>query len=116
MIVHYDHPHTTWHSATLIDMVTVAGKAPRPGGQRPGGPRKSTTPPGKPKPNNNNNNKNGTLNTSKGTFSFTMVADGCYIEHKWGQNSGHVGVPLEAIPGFITRLQNMYQKTTVPPP
>ena len=35
------------------------GKAPAPGG---GGP--------------------GPLKTSKGTFSFTMVADGCYIEHK----------------------------------
>jgi len=52
------------------------------------------------------------LKTSKGVFTFTMVSDGCYIEHKWGQNSGHVGVPLEAIPGFIQKLQTMYTKTT----
>lgn len=25
---------------------------------------------------------NGPLKTSKGVFTFTMVADGCYIEHK----------------------------------
>ena len=31
---------------------------------------------------------------------------------QWGQNSGHVGVPLEAIPGFIQRLQALYTKTT----
>ena len=30
----------------------------------------------------------------QGTFEFTLVADGVYIEHKWGPNSGHVGVPL----------------------
>ena len=52
------------------------------------------------------------LKTSKGNFSFTMVADGCYIEHKWGANSGHVGVPLEAMPGFIQKMQALYQKTT----
>ena len=73
-----------------------AGKAPGKGGGKPGTPK-----PGQ-----------GPLNTSKGQFSFTMVADGCYIEHKWGQNSGHVGVPLEAIPAFIQRLQTMYTKTT----
>ena len=100
------------------------------------------------------------LNTSKGQFTFTMVTDGCYIEHKvaplasrpshtytctcahadvtcrrgvprtrfgkpshalrlvlsqWGQNSGHVGVPLEAIPGFIQRLQALYSKKTGQP-
>jgi len=54
----------------------------------------------------------GPLNTAKGQFTFTMVTDGCYIEHKWGQNSGHVGVPLEAIPNFIARLQACYQKAT----
>jgi len=52
------------------------------------------------------------LSTSKGVFTFTMVADGCYIEHKWGQNSGHVGVPLEAIPAFIGKLEALYAKTT----
>ena len=31
---------------------------------------------------------------------------------QWGQNSGHVGVPLEAIPGFIQKLQALYTKTT----
>ena len=31
---------------------------------------------------------------------------------QWGQNSGHVGVPLENIPAFVQRLQSMYQKTT----
>ena len=34
----------------------------------------------------------------------------CIVQ--WGQNSGHVGVPLEAIPGFVQRLQSLYQKTT----
>jgi len=52
------------------------------------------------------------LSTSKGQFSFTMVTDGCYIEHKWGNNSGHIGVPLEAIPGFIGKLEALYAKTT----
>lgn len=66
---------------------------------------RGTTPPGKP-------NANKPLNTSKGQFSFTMVADGCYIEHKWGQNSGHVGVPLEAMPAFIARMQTMYESAT----
>ena len=31
---------------------------------------------------------------------------------QWGQNSGHVGVPLENIPAFIQKLQFLYQKTT----
>lgn len=31
---------------------------------------------------------------------------------QWGQNSGHVGVPLEAMPAFISRLQMCYQKAT----
>jgi len=53
-----------------------------------------------------------TLKTQKGLFSFTMVADGCYIEHKWGQNSGHVGVPLESMPLFIKHLETLYQATT----
>lgn len=41
-----------------------AKKSPRPGsaGKSPKGP--------------------GPLNTSKGQFTFTMVTDGCYIEHK----------------------------------
>jgi len=55
------------------------------------------------------------MNTAKGVFSFTMVTDGCYIEHKWGQNSGHVGVPLEAIPQFVKNLEQLYQKTTGEP-
>ena len=31
---------------------------------------------------------------------------------QWGNNSGHVGVPLEAIPGFIAKLEAAYRKTT----
>ena len=31
---------------------------------------------------------------------------------QWGQNSGHVGVPLEAIPNFIQRLTMCYEKAT----
>ena len=52
------------------------------------GPRKSTTPTGK-KPQQTPRQQQGgggggpqTLKTSKGNFSFQMVADGCYIEHK----------------------------------
>merc|ERR1719399_603061 len=74
------------------------------------GPRKSGTPPGKQQQQGGGNPNQ--LKTAKGVFSFTMVADGCYIEHKWGQNSGHVGVPLEAIPGFIAKLQGLYTRTT----
>jgi len=44
-----------------------------------------------------------------------MVTDGCYVEHKWGQNSGHVGVPLEAMPSFIRHLEGLYQATTGEP-
>merc|ERR1719421_815078 len=79
----------------------------------PGG--KKATPPGKkPMPGKQpqQQNNNPILKTNKGVFSFTMVADGCYIEHKWGQNSGHIGVPLEAIPGFIAKLQGLYTRTT----
>merc|ERR1719502_255614 len=86
-------------------MVKVAGRGPRKGGTPPG--RQGT-----PNRQQQQGGGNTILKTNKGVFSFTMVADGCYIEHKWGQNSGHVGVPLEAIPGFITRLQGLYSKTT----
>uniref|UniRef100_A0A7S0Q072 Chromatin target of PRMT1 protein C-terminal domain-containing protein n=1 Tax=Coccolithus braarudii TaxID=221442 RepID=A0A7S0Q072_9EUKA len=44
------------------------------------------------------------LITSKGQFAFTPVADGVYIEHKWGQNSGHIGIPKENIGRFIDYL------------
>ena len=107
----------------------LAGKSPR--GKSPQAMRSPAT--------------NKPLGTSKGLFSFTSVADGCFIEQKvnqlalishatqrdssrghsprqislrpiifappfvttpsqWGQNSGHVGVPLESIPAFIQRL------------
>jgi len=36
----------------------------------------------------------------------------CVWLAQWGQNSGHVGVPLEAIPGFVQKLQAMYSKAT----
>uniref|UniRef100_A0A7S3AEA2 Chromatin target of PRMT1 protein C-terminal domain-containing protein n=1 Tax=Haptolina ericina TaxID=156174 RepID=A0A7S3AEA2_9EUKA len=45
------------------------------------------------------------LRTSKGNFQFTLVADGIYIEHQWGKNSGHIGLPVESIPKFIEYLQ-----------
>merc|ERR1719198_1859293 len=45
------------------------------------------------------------LRSSKGQFSFTLVTDGVYIEHQWGQNSGHIGIPKESIPQFIKYLQ-----------
>jgi hypothetical protein len=44
-----------------------------------------------------------------------MIDHASLTVRQWGQNSGHVGVPLEAIPGFIQRLQAMYQKTTGEP-
>ena len=31
---------------------------------------------------------------------------------QWGQNSGHIGVPLESIPGFVQRLQAQYRQAT----
>ena len=43
-------------------------------------PRKSGTPPGKQPQQQQGGNP--VLKTNKGVFSFTMVADGCYIEHK----------------------------------
>tara|TARA_B100000524_G_scaffold343572_1_gene239829 strand:+ start:4390 stop:4860 length:471 start_codon:yes stop_codon:yes gene_type:complete len=45
------------------------------------------------------------LRSSKGQFNFTLVTDGVYVEHKWGQNSGHIGIPKETIPQFIKYLQ-----------
>merc|ERR1712150_188205 len=44
------------------------------------------------------------FNTSKGQFSMTLVTDGVYVEHSWGQNSGHIGISKEAIPKFIKFL------------
>ena len=82
-----------------------AGKSPRPGAPSPKAPGSGKSP--RPTPGKE------TLGTSKGTFTFQMVADGCYIEHKWGQNSGHVGVPLEAMPGFIEKMRTLYTKATV---
>merc|ERR1719217_1208177 len=86
-------------------MVKVQGKGGR--GKGGGGGGK-----GGGKGGGSGNQNSNVLKTQKGTFAFTMVADGCYIEHKWGTNSGHVGVPLEAIPGFIQKLQALYTKTT----
>lgn len=34
------------------------------------------------------------------------------VRSQWGANSGHVALALESIPGFISRLQTLYQKTT----
>ena len=31
---------------------------------------------------------------------------------QWGQNSGHIGVPLESIPAFVQRLQQCYTSAT----
>mmetsp|Transcript_31236 Transcript_31236/g.68332 ORF Transcript_31236/g.68332 Transcript_31236/m.68332 type:complete len:151 (-) Transcript_31236:886-1338(-) len=42
--------------------------------------------------------------TPKGTFQFTPVADGVYIEHNWNQNSGHIGIPKQNIGRFIKYL------------
>lgn len=76
--------------------------------------------------------------SSKGTFEFTLVADGLYIAHKvgepfiprircrrflcnrlpplcvlqWGKNSGHIGLPLESIPKFISYLQGFEERAT----
>merc|ERR1712032_149226 len=44
------------------------------------------------------------LVTNKGKFTFTLVSDGVYIEHKWGQNSGHIGIPKESIADFARYL------------
>jgi len=35
---------------------------------------------------------------------MTQVSDGVYVEHSWGQNSGHIGIPMDAIPKFIRYL------------
>ena len=63
-------------------MVKVGAAKKGPAGKGPAGkgPRNNNN-----KPNNNNTNQ--PLRTAKGTFSFTMVTDGCYIEHKvrWAQ-------------------------------
>ena len=36
----------------------------------------------------------------------------CLRFPQWGQNSGHIGVPLESIPGFVLRLQAQYRQAT----
>ena len=41
-----------------------------------------------------------------------IVCTRALCAEQWGQNSGHVGVPLENMPAFITKLQQLYQKTT----
>merc|ERR1719379_2268787 len=45
------------------------------------------------------------LQTQKGSFVFTNVADGVYIQHKWGQNSGSIGIPAASIGEFAKYLQ-----------
>ncbi|KAL1524683.1 hypothetical protein AB1Y20_019569 [Prymnesium parvum] len=80
-------------------MVKAAGK---PKGTRPGAPARGQ-PPAK-------SMIDRPMHTQKGTFEFTLVADGLYIEHKWGKNSGHIGLPLENIPKFIAYLQGFQER------
>ena len=54
-------------------MVAKAPAKKTPRGSKPNTPRSGNK---SPKPGQ------GPLNTSKGQFTFTMVSDGCYIEHK----------------------------------
>lgn len=74
------------------------GQSPRPGQKKPQqSGRQQQSKPGVKR-----------LNTAKGTFTFTMVADGCYIEHQWGNNSGHIGIPSMSIPGFVAMLTALH--------
>ena len=62
---------TTGKNPTMVARSRPAGKAP--GSKKsPAGKKSPQAPQGGNKP----------LNTSKGQFTFTMVTDGCYIEHK----------------------------------
>ena len=46
-------------------------------------------------------------------LTFPLVPKSCLSPcTQWGQNSGHIGVPLEAIPGFVARLQAQYRSAT----
>jgi hypothetical protein len=62
-------------------------KSPRPGSagkKSPGGKSPQASARGAKSP--QSGGVNGPLKTSKGVFTFTMVADGCYIEHKVGSS------------------------------
>ena len=47
------------------------------------------------------------LNTSKGVINFTLVSDGLFIEHKWGANSGNIGVPSASLVTFAQTVMKM---------
>ena len=47
------------------------------------------------------------LNTSKGVINFTLVSDGLFIEHKWGANSGNIGVPSASLVAFAQTVMKM---------
>ena len=53
------------------------------------------------------------LQTRKGTFVFQTVADGLYIEHQWGQNSGHIGIGKESLAAFAEKIMQIAQNAGV---
>lgn len=69
----------------MVKVGAGRGAGKRPAGKSPAGKSPSGKGAGK-SPQNSARGKSPMntkpLSTAKGTFSFTMVADGCYIEHK----------------------------------
>jgi len=47
---------------------------------------------------------------NKGTFIFTKVADGLFVQHKWGANSGQIGIPNESLKDFAQLVLSMSGK------
>ena len=64
----------------MVKTARGPGKSPR--GKSPGSAGKSPQASARGGKSPQSGGGNGPLKTSKGVFSFTMVADGCYIEHK----------------------------------
>ena len=44
------------------------------------------------------------LRTNQGTFVFSELSDGIFIEHKWGNKSGQIGIPRKNLAEFIKYL------------
>ena len=43
----------------------------------------------------------------EGVINFTLVSDGLFIEHKWGANSGNIGVPSASLVTFAQTVMKM---------
>ena len=96
-------------------MVARKPKVKSPGGKpKPGGPKPGAKPGAKPvaKVSGGKPKVKGIppLQTGKGTFVFQSVADGLYIEHQWGKNSGHIGIAKESLGAFATKIMEIAQK------